>query len=190
MSNHAGFVAFAMRVLCSGLICGWACRSQTPALTNVALLSSRNPSLYGQAVTLTAIVSAGATGKVTFYDRVEVVGVATLAGGQAAITTRFLPAGTRSLHAHYLGNSGYAASDSAVITQNVTAAPASGLAAAVNYPTVPGQGSMAYGDFDGDGKTDLAVANIDSNTVSIFLGNGDGTFGPRWTMQPGRIPHP
>lgn len=35
---------------------------------------------------------------------------------------------------------------------------------------------MAQGDFNLDGKTDLAVANFSSNTVSIFLGNGDGTF--------------
>ncbi len=35
---------------------------------------------------------------------------------------------------------------------------------------------MAQGDFNLDGKTDLAVANLISNTVSIFMGNGDGTF--------------
>ncbi|HMK49662.1 MAG TPA: VCBS repeat-containing protein, partial [Thermodesulfovibrionales bacterium] len=27
-----------------------------------------------------------------------------------------------------------------------------------------------------DGRTDLAVANLDGDTVSILLGNGDGTF--------------
>src|SRR5258708_4597907 len=32
------------------------------------------------------------------------------------------------------------------------------------------------GAFNGDGKLDLAVANASSNNVSIFLGNGDGTF--------------
>ncbi len=35
---------------------------------------------------------------------------------------------------------------------------------------------MTQGDFNLDGKIDLAVANFGSNTVSIFLGNGDGTF--------------
>jgi uncharacterized repeat protein (TIGR01451 family) len=32
------------------------------------------------------------------------------------------------------------------------------------------------GDLDGDGKLDLAVANYGSSTVSVLLGNGDGTF--------------
>src|ERR1041384_5684396 len=36
--------------------------------------------------------------------------------------------------------------------------------------------AIAVGDFDGDGKLDLAVTNSQSNVVSILLGNGDGTF--------------
>jgi hypothetical protein len=35
---------------------------------------------------------------------------------------------------------------------------------------------VAVGDFNGDGTLDLAVANFGSNTVSVLLGNGDGTF--------------
>ena len=40
--------------------------------------------------------------------------------------------------------------------------------------------SVAVGDFNRDGKLDLVVANSsnNSNTVSILLGNGDGTFQP------------
>lgn len=43
-----------------------------------------------------------------------------------------------------------------------------------------GPNSIAVGDYNGDGKLDLAVANGGSTpgTVSIFLGNGDGTFQP------------
>jgi Bacterial Ig-like domain (group 3)/FG-GAP-like repeat/FG-GAP repeat len=36
--------------------------------------------------------------------------------------------------------------------------------------------SVAVADFNGDGKTDLAVANQESGTVSVLLGKGDGTF--------------
>ena len=36
--------------------------------------------------------------------------------------------------------------------------------------------SVAVGDFNGDGIPDLAVANYSSNTVTILLGNGNGTF--------------
>src|SRR5436190_603827 len=35
---------------------------------------------------------------------------------------------------------------------------------------------IAVGDFDGDGKPDLAVANDSNNNISVFWGNGDGTF--------------
>ena len=37
--------------------------------------------------------------------------------------------------------------------------------------------STAEGDFNGDGKPDLAICNSTDNTVAISLGNGDGTFG-------------
>ena len=34
------------------------------------------------------------------------------------------------------------------------------------------------GDFNGDGRTDLAVVDSTSNSISILLGDGDGTFQP------------
>ena len=38
--------------------------------------------------------------------------------------------------------------------------------------------SLVAGDFNGDGTTDLAVANILSNDTSILLGRGLGEFSP------------
>lgn len=37
--------------------------------------------------------------------------------------------------------------------------------------------AIAIGRFNGDGKRDIAVANLTSRNVSILLGRGDGTFG-------------
>jgi len=42
-----------------------------------------------------------------------------------------------------------------------------------------GPSSVVVGDFNGDGKVDLAVVNTAGNTISILLGNGDGTFQPQ-----------
>jgi hypothetical protein len=38
--------------------------------------------------------------------------------------------------------------------------------------------TLAAGDFNGDGKLDLAVVNAGSNNLTILLGNGDGTLTP------------
>jgi hypothetical protein len=48
--------------------------------------------------------------------------------------------------------------------------------------------SVAVGDFDGDGRLDLAVANVGSNNVSVLLGNGDGTFRPAVNYAAGTYP--
>jgi len=48
---------------------------------------------------------------------------------------------------------------------------------AVNYATGNSGFYATSADLNGDGKADLAVANLNSGTVSIFLNNGTGTFG-------------
>jgi hypothetical protein len=47
----------------------------------------------------------------------------------------------------------------------------------VSYPVGPFPVAVAVGDFNNDGNPDLVVANEGTNTVSVLLGNGNGTFG-------------
>ena len=42
---------------------------------------------------------------------------------------------------------------------------------------------------DGDVRPDLAVANYDSNSVSVLLGKGDGTFGSQVEYYAGPNPY-
>jgi len=59
-----------------------------------------------------------------------------------------------------------------------------GFKSAVSYPVGTAPLAVAVGDFNGDGRPDVVVANDGINpaggwlagTVSILLGNGDGTF--------------
>jgi hypothetical protein len=64
----------------------------------------------------------------------------------------------------------------------------------VSYAAGPSAVAVAVGDFDGDGKPDLVVSNRTTlrGTVTVLLGNGDGTFQPGVAFEagvssPGRV---
>src|SRR5579885_276893 len=69
-------------------------------------------------------------------------------------------------------------------TSNLVYVPVESLETSTVFPSSPSStvsvGTMPQGivtgDFNGDGKIDLAIANKGSNNVTILLGNGDGTF--------------
>src|SRR5262249_19713248 len=44
------------------------------------------------------------------------------------------------------------------------------------FPAGQGPSQAAVADVNGDGKADLVVSDTRSNTVSVLLNNGDGTF--------------
>jgi hypothetical protein len=77
---------------------------------------------------------------------------------------------------------------SPVVASNPQSMPSS-FALAVNYAVGSKPYSVAVADFNGDGKQDLVISNISSNTVSLLLGNGDGTFQSEAHYATGVEPH-
>ena len=50
-----------------------------------------------------------------------------------------------------------------------------------------GPSAMTIGDFNGDGRVDLAIATQGDNTASILIGNGDGKFQSPLEFPPGNL---
>jgi LPXTG-site transpeptidase (sortase) family protein len=91
-------------------------------VTSTTVTSNNNPSVPGQAVTFTAIVSAATgvpTGTVTFLDGATTLGTGTLAGGVTTFTTSVLISGSHNITASYSGDPDYFVSVSAVLVQVV-----------------------------------------------------------------------
>src|SRR5262249_12255826 len=144
--------------------------------TAVALGSSVNPAVTGQAVTFTATVAAVApgattpTGTVTFKDGEAVLGtVAVGAGGQATFTTSFAAAGGHATTAVYKGASNFVGSSQSLTEQvNAPTAPpatTTALSASAN-PAVVGQVVPFTATVRGP-----AGAGTPTGTVTFFVGN-------------------
>jgi hypothetical protein len=143
--------------------------------------SSTNPA-FGSALLLTATVvdtqgnAVISTGGVTFYDGVNILGSVAVNSDTADLVVRNLPPGVRVLTARYLGTSTYAPSVSHAQDITVAAGVGGAFVNSSNPATGTTPQSIAYGDFNRDGITDLVTANAGSNNVSVFLGAANGTF--------------
>jgi hypothetical protein len=106
-----------------------------------ALTSSVNPTVFGQSTTFTATVTgAGApTGTVAFMDGATLLGTSPLGGGVATFSTASLAVGTHSITAVYSGDSSFAASTSAPLTQTVNQAATTTTVTSGTNPSVFGQ---------------------------------------------------
>jgi hypothetical protein len=113
------------------------------ASTTTTLSSSANPSVFGQAVTLTATVSAGSAGApagtVAFYDGDQQIATAALDGqgpGHAGISTPALLVGDHSLTAVYAGAAAFSGSTSPAVIQHVSRATTATALTASPSPSV------------------------------------------------------
>src|SRR5207253_90485 len=111
--------------------------------TTTTLTSSKNPSTFGQPLTLTAKVTdplgATPTGAVTFTDGTKTLGIGTLSGRRATFTTSALAVGSRAITATYHGSGSYITSVSPALSQVVNKAnTTTALASSVNS-SVTGQ---------------------------------------------------
>jgi hypothetical protein len=110
--------------------------------TKTSVASNPNPSIYGQAITITATVTSEGpttpTGSVTFSVGKKVVGASSLSGGTAHLTTAKLLAGTDVVVAQYDGGNGLLPSRAAV-AQVVQAASTSIALTSSQNPSSYGQ---------------------------------------------------
>jgi len=161
--------------------------NNTKSTTSISLISSLNPSIYGQKVTWTATVTSSGlvlpTGKVRFAGNGYTIGVATLnSSGVATLTRSNLNAAIHPLTAVYVGDAANLGSTSAIVNQVVqqttsaaklTASPNPStvgqsvtFTAKISSPTVTPTGPVTFTA----GKTVLGTAQLSGGkaTFTIF----------------------
>ena len=111
----------------------------------MALSSSTNPTVFGQAVIFTASVSAVApgsgtpTGTVTFKDGATALATNTLVSGQVSYTNAALAVAAHLITAVYNGDANFNTSTSGAVTQTVNQAGTTTTVASSANPSVFGQ---------------------------------------------------
>ena len=133
-------------------------------VTSILISSSLNPSSFGQSVTFTATVAAGATGTVTFNDGATALGTATISGGIATLTTSTLPVGSHDITGVYSGDATHNTATSPILTQVVKKATPT--------ITVTTPGPSTYGS-----PVDITVTLPAGTTGTVTVTSGSTTLG-------------
>lgn len=128
--------------------------------------------MQAQSSTGTVLASVGATGMATFKNTTD---SSTAFQIQDSSGTALLNADTKQ-------------GTVSVGVYNPTIVWSTATVATTSYPTGTQPRSITTGDFNGDGKPDIAVTNQYSNTISVFMNNGNGTFAPKVDYYTGALP--
>ncbi len=156
------------------------------AQSGTALGSSLNPSIYGNAVQLTATVMAdnapATTGTVQFNDSGVALGSVDVVNGAAVLQLNTLAAGQHSISAAYLANAYSAASTSQVLVQAVNRTTTKTMVSSSPDPAIGGRAvtlQAAVSVLTGAGIPTGRVIFSDGSTVlggSNLSGSGMATF--------------
>lgn len=125
----------------------------------------------GQTLTLQTAASSGL--RVTANSTTP--SVCSIVGGNVTA----LAAGTCTIHAVQAGNAAW--QPAPAVNQSFAVARPAGagvFTAALGSPFTTGANpnGVAVGDFNGDGKQDVAIADSGSGQMTVLLGNGSGSF--------------
>ena len=157
----------------------------TATTTTLTPAPTPNPSIYQEPVTLTAAVaSSGSTPPngetVTFMSGTASLGTAQLTGGTASLTTTDLSVGTDLITAIYSGDSNFAGSTSAAVSQTVTQASSSTTLKSSLNPSLSGQ-SVTFtanisGQFSGVATGTVTFEYAGSSLGSATVNNNMATL--------------
>jgi hypothetical protein len=160
---------------------GSTTQTVSKASPTVGLISSVNPSSFGQSVTFTATLPANTTGTVTFLDGSTTLGTGAISNGIAAFTTSALTAGVHPITASYAGDANNNAGVSAPLSQTVNKAtpvlpipvpsstsPVVGTPVTITETVPPGvSGPVTFSD----GSTPIGTAPIIGGVATITVSN-------------------
>ena len=150
--------------------------------TTTYLSAGTNPVAFGQSLALVATVqppgSGSATGTVTFLDGTTTLATVTLANNLAQLNVSTLSVGSHTLTAKYSGDSNFAGSTSATVTETVnqaattttitSSATPSAYSQSVTFSAslAPNYGGTATGTFTFlDGTTSIGTVAVSNNAA-------------------------
>jgi hypothetical protein len=150
-----------------------------------AVYATANPVPFITSISPVSVVPGGADFTLT-VNGVNFVSGATVNWGSTALTTTYVSGQqlTATVTAALIAGGGtgwITVSNPGVAKSNVAYLPVVNPVSSLSlvsqsYAVGSSPLYVAEGDFNNDGKLDLVAANEGSNTVSLLLGNGDGTF--------------
>jgi hypothetical protein len=186
--SHAISVSFAGNANFQGSASVILTQTVNPDSTTISVVSSVQPSVYGQEVIFSATVnptspgSGVPTGTMTFMDGTITLGTAVFSFGIATLTRFALNAGSHAISVKYGGDANFSASSSATLTQSISTSGTSTFVTSSANPSLFGQAVTFTATMSpimpGTGKpTGLVIFEDGSTTLgTAIVHSGNATF--------------